>query len=127
MRVPQILVPFAITGIILLSGCKSNELKKDTDQIGDAMCRKIEVTAKLRLANPNDTATINKLQSDITKIGDEMTTLYQAFNKKYGDKAGDKEFNKKFSYELRRSMLDNCQSLSKQDREQFQKDLETKD
>jgi hypothetical protein len=53
-----------------------------------------------------------------------MTLLYQGFKKKYGDKLQDKEFNKKFSTELRTTMLDNCQSLSKQDREQFEKDLE---
>ena len=127
MIASRLFVPFIITGIIFISGCNTSDLKKDTDKIGDAMCRKIEVMAKLRIANPNDTAMINKLQSDVIKIGDEMTALYQAFNKKYVDKAGDKEFNKKFSYELRRSMLENCQSLSKEDREQFQKDLENKD
>jgi predicted nuclease with TOPRIM domain len=107
-----------------LSGCRNNDLKKETDEIGDAMCRNIEVMNKLRSANPNDTATISKLQEDVKKIQAEMTILYQKFKTKYGDKAQDKAFNKKFSTELRRTMLDNCQSLSKQDREQFQKDLE---
>lgn len=124
MRVRQLFLPVILTGIIIFSGCKSNELKKDTDQIGDAMCRNIEVMSKLRAANPNDTATINKLQADVKKIQDEMKILYQDFNKKYGDKVKDKEFTKKFSSELRRTMIDNCQSLSKQDREQFKKDLE---
>lgn len=124
MQVKQLFLPVMITGIIFFSGCKSNELKKDTDQIGDAMCRNIEVMSKLRAVNLNDTATINKLQADVKKIQNEMTILYQEFKKKYSDKIKDKEFNKKFSTELRRTMLDNCQSLSKQDREQFQKDLE---
>ena len=124
MRVRQLFLPVILTGIIIFSGCKSNELKKDTDQIGDAMCRNIEVMSKLRAANPNDTATINKLQADVKKIQNEMTILYQEFKQKYGDKVQDKEFNKKFSSELRRTMIDNCQSLSKQDRDQFKKDLE---
>jgi hypothetical protein len=123
MRVKKLLLPVMITAIIIVSGCK-NELKKDTDKIGDAMCRNIEAMGKLRAANLNDTATINKLQADNKKIQDEMKVLYQDFNKKYADKLRDQEFNKKFSTELRRTMLDNCQSLSKQDREQFQKDLE---
>jgi len=123
MRARQFFLPVIITVIILFSGCKSNDLKKETDQIGDAMCRNIEVMSKLRVANPNDTATINKLQADVKKIQNEMTILYQEFKQKYGDKVQDKAFAKKFSTELRRTMLDNCQSLSKQDREQFQKDL----
>lgn len=124
MRTRQLFLSVIITGIIFFSGCKSNDLKKETDQIGDAMCRNIEVMNKLRAANPNDTATINKLQADAKKIQIKMTLLYQEFKQKYGDKVQDKEFNKKFSTELRRTMLDNCQSLSKQDREQFEKDLE---
>ena len=124
MRVKQFFLPVIITGFIFFSGCKSNDLKKETDKIGDAMCRNIEVMSKLRAANPNDTATINKLQADVKKIQNEMTILYQDFKQKYGDKVQDKAFNKKFSTELRRTMLDNCQSLSKQDRDQFEKDLE---
>jgi predicted nuclease with TOPRIM domain len=124
MRPKQLFLPLIIPVILLFSGCKRNDLKKDTDKIGDAMCRNIEAMAKLRAANPNDPASINNLQTDIKKIQSEMTTLYQDFKQKYGDKVQDKEFNKKFSNELRRSMLDNCKSLSKQDREQFQKDLE---
>jgi len=123
MRVRQLFLPVIITGFFFFSGCNPNELKKDTDQIGDVMCRNIEVMNKLRAANPDDTATINKLQADVKKIQNEMTILYQEFKKKYANKLQDKEFNKKFSSELRRTMLDNCQSLSKQDREQFQKDL----
>jgi outer membrane murein-binding lipoprotein Lpp len=123
MSVQRNLFAVIITGIFFLSGC-TNELKKDTDQIGDAMCRNIEVMTKLRAVNPNDTATINKLQADVKNIQAEMTRLYQDFKKKYGDKVQDKEFNKTFSRELRQTMLDNCKSLSKEDREQFQKDLE---
>lgn len=127
MRVQRILLPVIITGIFFFSGCKNNDLKKDTDKIGDAMCRNIEVLSKLKVANPNDTSAINKLQAEMKKIQDEMTVLYKVFKKKYGDKYNDKEFYKIYSRELRRSMLDNCQSLSKQDRDQFEKDLEKTD
>ena len=113
-----------IAGLFFYSGCNSDDLKKDTTQIGDAMCRNITVMSQLRLANPDDTATINKLQAEVKNIQAEMTVLYQNFNKKYGDKTKDIGFNKRFSRELRRTMLDNCPSLSPQDREQFQKDLE---
>ena|ERR1039457_6013856 len=127
MRVKKLLLFTALSGIIIISGCKSHELKKDTDQIADAMCRNIEVMYKLKAARSDDTATINKLQADVNKIQDEMTNLYKEFKQKYGDKYNDKEFNKQFSTELRRNMIENCQILSKEDKEQFQKDLEKKD
>jgi hypothetical protein len=123
MRVQRNILAVIVTGIILLSGC-SNELKNDTDKIGDAMCRNIEIMGKLRTVNLNDTANISKLQEEEAKVQEEMKVLYQDFNKKYGDKIHDKEFSKKFYKELRRTMLDNCKSLSKEDRDLFEKDLE---
>ncbi len=110
------------SGLVIITGCKNNDLKKDADQIGDIMCRNIEIAGKLRIANPNDTAAISKLQRDSQNLQTEMTKMYADFKKKYGDKVNDKEFSKKFSNELRRAML-NCPHLSKQDREQFEKDL----
>ena len=110
--------------ILALPGCKQDDIKKDTAKIGDAMCRNIDVMGRLRMARPDDTAAINALQAEVRKIQEEMTGLYKEFNKKYGNKVNDIEFSREFSRELRKTMLDNCRSLSKQDREQFEKDLE---
>jgi hypothetical protein len=124
-KMNKLFLPIIIISLILGSGCKRKnaDVMESAKQIGDAMCRNIEAMNKIRAANPNDTATINKLQGDAKKVQIEMTILYQEFKKKYGEKANDKEFNKEFSNELRKAML-NCPSLSKEDREQFMKDLE---
>jgi hypothetical protein len=125
IQMRKIFLPVIIFSMIVVGGCKREnaELKESAKQIGDAMCRNIDAMNKIRAANPNDTATINKLQGDAKKVQIEMTILYQEFKKKYGEKANDKEFNKEFSNELRKAML-NCPSLSKEDREQFMKDLD---
>ena len=123
MEKKSIFVFLIISGSLIFAGCKGDGLKKDAQIYGDAMCRNIEISGKLRIANPNDTAAISKLQMEAKKIQTEMTILFSEFRQKWGEKAKDKEFAKKYSYELRKAML-NCPYLSKEDREQFQKDLE---
>ena len=51
-----------------------------------------------------------------------MGILYKEFGEKYGEKTKNTDFNKKFAQELRRAML-NCPYLSKEDRDQFEKEL----
>jgi len=117
-----LIVLFAL--VLLFPGCKGRSaLKDDAAKIGDLMCRSIENQNKLRAVNLNDTAGINKLQKETESLQEEMTKLYQDFRKKWGEKAKDQEFDKQFSAELRKAML-NCPYLSKEDREQFEKDLE---
>jgi len=110
---------------LLMVSCGGNtELDKDTKGIADAMCKNIEVMNKLREADPADTTLTLKLQGDAKQVQIEMTILYQEFKDKYGDKAEDEKFNKDFSKKLRKFMLD-CPHLSKKDREEFERQLES--
>lgn len=123
MNSTKVFLPLIFGVILLFSGCSSNnEIKKDAVQIGDAMCRNIEIMNKLRAADPNDTLATQKLHVEAKKLQTEMTILYKEFGDKYGAKTKDKDFNKIFAKELRKAMLD-CPYLSKEDRAQFEKDL----
>lgn len=122
MKIQNVFIPLVIGVIIFFSGCGNNEIKKDAELIGDAMCRNIEVMNKLRAIDPNDTVGTQKLQAESKKLTTEMTILYKEFGDKYGDKTKNADFNKKFGMELRKAML-NCQFLSKEDRAQFEKEL----
>jgi len=109
--------------VFLFLSCGSSELQKDTEQIADAMCRNIEVMNKLRSTNPNDSVAVMKLQQEVKKLQIEMTVVYDEFKKKYSDRINDDKFNKEFAQKLRKSMLD-CPHLSKEDRANFEKELE---
>lgn len=122
MQIRTALLLVIFSGLLVFAGCKGGDLKQDAEQIGDLMCRNIEIAGKLRKINLNDTASANNLQKESENLQSEMTALYQEFRQKWGEKAKDKEFNKRFTTELRKAML-NCPHLSKEDREQFQKDL----
>jgi len=124
MKINHYFLSAIILGLMFFASCRNADLSKDVAGIGDAMCRNIDIMTKLRSANPADTATINKLQLDAKKLQIEMTILYKEFKEKYKDKVNDKDFNKDFSRLLRKTMLKNCTSLSKEDREQFEKDVE---
>jgi hypothetical protein len=125
MKIQNAFLPFLLAVLVLLSGCGNKGIKKDAEKIGDAMCRHIEVMSKLRIVDPNDTVATQKLQADGVKLQAEMQLLYKEFGEKYGDKTKDPDFSKKFSRELRKAML-NCPYLSKQDRAQFEKELNEK-
>jgi hypothetical protein len=113
----------AIIGIVLiLSGCGNRELKEEAAKVGDAMCRNIEIMNKMRDADPADSVTLQKLKMQAHQLEIEMTIVYKEFGDKYGDKTKDPKFNKRFNRELRRAMLD-CPSLSKKDRDLFEKEL----
>ncbi len=118
----KMFLPLVICGIILFSGCGNNEIKKDAVEIGDAMCRNIEIMNKLRAIDPRDSVGTQKLQLEAKKLQTEMTILYKEFGDKYGEKTKNKDFNKKFAHELRKAML-SCPSLSKEDRDQFEKEI----
>ena len=109
--------------ILCIFGCGDGdkELQKDTKIIADAMCKNLDAMHKLRIASPEDSILIKKLQGDIQKIQDEMKSLYQEFNRKFGEKTKTFEFSKKFRKYLSVSILD-CKNLSKEDRETFEKD-----
>jgi len=108
--------------IMLLASCGSHNLKKDAQKIADAMCRNLEVMNKLRTINPNDTLGTRALQDEDKALQDEMQKLYKDFREKYGEKTKDPEFSKSFSRELRKAMM-NCEYLSKEDREQLEKEI----
>jgi hypothetical protein len=123
MQKRVVFLSFVISCFLLFPGCKSGmDLKKDAAVISEVMCRGLDIQNKLRMASPNDTAAINKLQLASRDLQLEMTNLYQEFKKKWSEKLNDQEFNKRFSDELRKAIL-NCPHLSKEDREQFQNDL----
>jgi len=111
-------------GLVFLYSCSSDStFKNDVERISQSMCRNIDVMNRLKATNPSDSATVKKLQADAHQVQVEMTGLYKEFETKYKDKMKDDKFNKNFARELRRSML-NCPSLSKKDREEFEKELE---
>jgi len=118
-----------LTGLIviifILTGCgeASAELKKDTKNIADVMCKNIEAMNKLRAANQNDSLQLAKLQMEAKQVQIEMTILYQEFKDKYKKKITDEKFKKSFAKELRQAMID-CPYLSAKDREQFEKETE---
>jgi ABC-type tungstate transport system permease subunit len=122
MNLKKLFLPLILGIVLLFSGCGNHELKEDAAKIGDAMCRNIEIMNKMKAANPSDSATLIKLREQAHQLQIEMTIVYKEFGDKYGDKTKDPKFNKKFNRELRKAMLD-CPSLSKQDREMFEKDL----
>ena len=122
MNSKKLFLPLTIGIIFLFSGCGNNEIKKDAIEIGDAMCRNIEIMNKIRAIDPQDSVASQKLHLEAKKLQTEMTILYKEFGDKYGAKTKNADFNKKFAKELRRAML-NCPSLSKEDRAQFEKEL----
>jgi aromatic ring-opening dioxygenase catalytic subunit (LigB family) len=108
---------------VVLASCGGNsELKKDTAKIADAMCKGIEIMNKLQSVNPGDSSAVHQLQARQKLNETEMNKLYEEFQKKYKDKINDKQFTDDFSKELRKAML-NCQYLSKEDRETFEKEI----
>jgi len=109
--------------LLILSACGHKyDLKDDAKKIGDAMCKSIEVMNKLKAANPADSEMVWKLRQDQKNNQIEMTILYQEFNAKWGDKTKKEDFTKAFGQELRKAMID-CKSLSKEDRENFMKEI----
>jgi predicted nuclease with TOPRIM domain len=124
MKFRFIFYTILFAGIFGISGCKSEnkELKKDTKDIADVMCKSMEAMKNLKMANPADSVQVKKLQAEYKNIQTEMTILYQEFKTKYGEKATTKEFNEEFRKYLSESMLD-CKSLSKEDRETFEKGM----
>ncbi len=109
--------------IFLLTSCGDKQLKKDTQPIAEAMCRNIEVMTKLKNINPKDSAGVAELQGRAKQVQIEMTVVYNEFKAKYKDKMNDEKFNKEFSKYLRKAML-GCPYLSKEDRENFEKELD---
>jgi len=113
----------AIIGIVLVfSGCGNREMKEDATKVADSMCRNIDIMNKIRDADPADSVLLQKLHMQAHQLEIEMTIVYKEFGDKYGDKTKDPKFNKKFNRELRKAMLD-CPSLSKKDRDLFEKEL----
>lgn len=122
MKKNYLLLLVAVFLVFVYSCSNDNGFKKDVEGISQSMCRNIDVMNKLKAANPADSGTIKKLQADAYKVQGEMTVLYKEFEAKYKDKMKDDKFNKNFARELRKSML-NCSSLSKQQRDDFEKEL----
>ncbi len=122
MKTGRILILILIAGILVFSGCSSEnkELKKDAVNIADAMCKSIEAMKNLQTADPADSVQIQRLQADYKKIEAEMTALNDEFRKKYVGNVNSKEFTDQFRKYLNEAMLD-CKSLSKEDRAVFEK------
>jgi len=124
MKISVILFSLLIAGILGISGCTSEnkELKKDAKNIANAMCKSIEAMNNLRMADPADLQLVQKLQSEYESIEAEMTQINEKFRVKYSEKVNTEEFKNEFRKLLSESMLD-CKSLSKEDREAFEKGM----
>jgi hypothetical protein len=124
MKIRIIIYSVLFAGIVGMTGCKSENtaLKNDAKIIAETMCKNLEAMKRLKSANPSDSVLLIKLQSEHQKIQEEMAMLFQKFKTKYGDKAMTKEFNEEFRKYLDESMLD-CKSLSKEERETFERGL----
>ncbi len=122
MKTGRILYLILIAAILGFSGCSSEnqELKNDAKNIAEAMCKSIEAMKNLQTADPADSVQIQRLQADYKKIEAEMTALNDEFRKKYVGNVNSKEFTDQFRKYLNEAMLD-CKSLSKEDREAFEK------
>ena len=93
MNIPKSLLLLLAITFFLSSGCNRNgEIKKDAEQIGEALCRHTEIMSKLKLVGQDDTAASHKLQSDAKKLAEEMQILYKKFGHKYGDKTKNPDF-----------------------------------
>lgn len=120
-----------ITGVIFalamstMTGCRpaDRKLKEDVEKIADVMCRSIEVMNKLKAADPADSVMVTNLQAEEQKIQTEMDVQYREFRERHAKELQEPEFNKKFSNYLRKAMLD-CKYLSKEDRENFEREIE---
>lgn len=117
-----LLLVVAVSLVVIYSCNSDSTFKKDVEGISQSMCRNIDVMNRLKAANPADSVTVKKLQADAHQVQVEMTVLYKEFESKYKEKMKDDKFNKNFAKELRKSML-NCPSLSKKDREEFEREL----
>ena len=124
MKISVIFYSILIAGLIGISGCgnEDRELKKDTKEIADVMCKTMGAMTKLKAVDPADSAMVSRLQAEYQMIQADMAKLYEEFRKKYGDKTTSKEFTEKFRKYLNESMLD-CKNLSKEDREAFEKGM----
>ena len=113
---------FPVLLLICFSCSRSKELEKDASVIANAMCRSIEIMNKLKAVSSQDTMSINNLQTSYHDLQKEMENLYSDFRKKYEKRMNDPQFNKDFSNELRKAIL-NCPFLSKEDREKYAKEI----
>jgi hypothetical protein len=107
-----------------MTGCSSEnrELKTDARNIAAVMCKSIEAMKNLKSADPADSLKISDLQQEYEKVQSEMKLVYATFHKKYGEKTASKEFGDTFRKYLNEAMLE-CKSLSKEDRENFEREL----
>ncbi len=123
MKIKYLFYSLMIVGMLGTTSCGNKyDLKEDAGKIGTAMCKSINIMNQLKAANPQDSDLVWKLRQDAKNTQIEMTILYQEFNTKWGDKTKKEDFTKAFGQELRKAML-NCKSLSKEDRENFMKEL----
>ena len=123
MTLKNLFLPLILGIVLVTSGCGDRGLKEQAAKVGDAMCRNIEIMNKIRDADPADSVNMEKLKMQAHQLEIEMTIVYKEFGDKYGEKAKDPKFIKKFNRELRKTMLD-CPSLSQKDRALFEKELD---
>lgn len=124
MKIKIVSFLLLIAILYVLSGCgnENKPLKKDAKAIAGIMCKSIEAMKNLKTADPSDSILVGRLQSEYTEVQAEMANLYKEFRSKYEKKVDDPEFTKEFRKYLNESMLD-CKSLSKEDREVFEKEI----
>jgi hypothetical protein len=123
MRMKAVLYSILFTVVLGMTGCNraDRELNNEARKISDAMCKSLDVMHKLQTANPADCVLVRKLRLQVEDNKIEMTTLYTEFRKKYTKQINTPEFNQKFHKLMAKAMLD-CKCLSKEDRENFEKD-----
>lgn len=120
---------FLLCSFLYFPGCgsqKNKEFKRDVATLGEVMCRIMENSNKLLVAQsmvPMDTFIIRELQVTREKLEIEITTLNAEFRKNYAKEMKDPKFVKDFGTEIKKTMLD-CKYLSKEDRAKYIKEVE---
>ena len=109
------------------TGCSNSdaEFKKDVAALADVYCRILEVSNNLLLAQTNqqtDSKTIEFLMEKKKQLETEQAKLNADFRNKYEKNFKDPQFMTKVSKGINESML-NCKFLSKEDKEQYQKEI----
>lgn len=110
-----------------ITSCSNSdaEFKKDVDSLADVYCRILEVSNNLLLAQTKqqtDNKTIETLMEKKKQLEEEQAKLNAEFRNKYEKRFKDPQFMKKVSNGINESML-NCKFLSKEDKEQYQKEI----
>lgn len=114
----SLLFSLLLAGIIMFSACgggSSNEAKK----LGEFTCQMMELSKKMQEAA--DDAEREELQKKVEELNKDSEEFMKAIEEKYKeDKAG----QEKVLIEMYQYLIDNCDAMSEQDKEMYQKEID---